>query len=377
LFSNKPLVIALNKIDVQPLENLTEGKKKILDSLKSQEDIELIPMSSLEGDGVSKVKEVACDKLLEQRVELKLSNKNVLNSMNRLHVATPVPRDQLERLPFIPSSVFEKNKKDTSMETNNNNQGAGIIFTTHKVKTEEELEKEEEAWDPTVFGPDFRSEYLLSSNEWKFDNIPEIMDGKNIADYIDPDIMERLEELEQEEEKRQLLFESQYGEGLEDYEELNEEEEEQFYTIDEKKKLKVKDHRIIKRLHQNRPIFPRTERKRSASELKSHLEEMGIEPTKALKRARSESRSRSRSASTAGRKKQRTESKERSISRSKTPGDGFKDIEVKLKVDKLIQKSRKTKYRRGEKGEGDRTIVNLKPKHLYSGKRVIGKNQRI
>ena len=31
--------------------------------------------------------------------------------------------------------------------------------------------------------------------------MPEIMDGKNIADFIDPDIIEKLEALEREEEK--------------------------------------------------------------------------------------------------------------------------------------------------------------------------------
>ena len=33
--------------------------------------------------------------------------------------------------------------------------------------------------------------------------MPEIMDGKNIADFIDPDIAEKLEALEREEEKLQ------------------------------------------------------------------------------------------------------------------------------------------------------------------------------
>ena len=33
--------------------------------------------------------------------------------------------------------------------------------------------------------------------------MPEIMDGKNIADFIDPDIMEKLEALEREEERLQ------------------------------------------------------------------------------------------------------------------------------------------------------------------------------
>ena len=33
--------------------------------------------------------------------------------------------------------------------------------------------------------------------------MPEIMDGKNIADFIDPDILEKLDALEREEEKLQ------------------------------------------------------------------------------------------------------------------------------------------------------------------------------
>lgn len=43
-------------------------------------------------------------------------------------------------------------------------------------------------------------DYILANDEWKNDVIPEIMDGKNIADFIDPDIAEKLEALEREEE---------------------------------------------------------------------------------------------------------------------------------------------------------------------------------
>jgi nucleolar GTP-binding protein len=42
-------------------------------------------------------------------------------------------------------------------------------------------------------------DYILSNDEWRNDIIPEIMDGKNIADFIDPDIAEKLEALEREE----------------------------------------------------------------------------------------------------------------------------------------------------------------------------------
>ena len=42
---------------------------------------------------------------------------------------------------------------------------------------------------------------MLADEEWKNDIMPEIMDGKNIADFIDPDILEKLDALEREEEK--------------------------------------------------------------------------------------------------------------------------------------------------------------------------------
>jgi nucleolar GTP-binding protein len=47
---------------------------------------------------------------------------------------------------------------------------------------------------------DVAENYILANDEWKSDIIPEIMDGKNIADFIDPDIAEKLEALEREEE---------------------------------------------------------------------------------------------------------------------------------------------------------------------------------
>ena len=43
--------------------------------------------------------------------------------------------------------------------------------------------------------------WILSDPAWKEDAIPEIMDGKNVADFIDPDIAAKLEALEREEEK--------------------------------------------------------------------------------------------------------------------------------------------------------------------------------
>jgi hypothetical protein len=51
--------------------------------------------------------------------------------------------------------------------------------------------------------PSLTENYILDDEAWKTDVIPEIWNGKNIADFIDPDIAQKLEALEREEEKLQ------------------------------------------------------------------------------------------------------------------------------------------------------------------------------
>ena len=65
-------------------------------------------MSTLSEDGVMNVKTEACDRLLAQRVEVKLKHKRVDGVLNRLHVSVPKLRDNIERPPFIPDSVKNK-----------------------------------------------------------------------------------------------------------------------------------------------------------------------------------------------------------------------------------------------------------------------------
>ncbi len=50
---------------------------------------------------------------------------------------------------------------------------------------------------PGVFRFDMSSHFDLKDASWKSDVIPEIMDGKNILDFVDADILERLDALEQ------------------------------------------------------------------------------------------------------------------------------------------------------------------------------------
>lgn len=46
-----------------------------------------------------------------------------------------------------------------------------------------------------------RKHYDLKDPSWRYDIMPEIMDGHNIADFIDPDIDAKLAEIEREEEQ--------------------------------------------------------------------------------------------------------------------------------------------------------------------------------
>lgn len=54
-----------------------------------------------------------------------------------------------------------------------------------------------------VCGPAVYS--CIQDDAWRMDRIPEIMDGKNVADYVDQDIDAKLALLEQEEDQLQVL----------------------------------------------------------------------------------------------------------------------------------------------------------------------------
>lgn len=68
----------------------------------------------------------------------------------------------------------------------------------------------------------FPEYYDLHNPDEKYDVIPEIWEGKNVADFVDPDILEKLEALEQEEEQRETAgyYDSDESEDDEEMKEL-------------------------------------------------------------------------------------------------------------------------------------------------------------
>ena len=57
-----------------------------------------------------------------------------------------------------------------------------------------------------MYSCDDRKRYLLEDLGWRRDIVPEIMDGHNIADFVDPDIDAKLEALERDEDERAAAF---------------------------------------------------------------------------------------------------------------------------------------------------------------------------
>lgn len=74
----------------------------------------------------------------------------------------------------------------------------------HRVKYsgKRKLERhiEEELGDDYIL--DLKKEFDLENPEEKYDIVPELWNGRNIADFIDPEIEAKLEALEREEEER-------------------------------------------------------------------------------------------------------------------------------------------------------------------------------
>lgn len=391
LFMNKPLVIVCNKTDLQPLDGLSEEDMKLVMEMKSEamktipqggdpsEEGVLLTMSALTDEGVMAVKNAACERLLEQRVEIKMKSKKINDCLNRFHVAMPKPRDNRDRPTCIPQAVLEaqaiaaaKEKKKLERDLENENGGAG------------------------VYSASLKKHYLLADDEWKEDILPEILDGHNVADFLDPDILERCEELEREEGLRLEEEAAQDAFMIDGHDELTEEQREILGKIRKKKAMLIQEHRMKKSTAESRPIVPRKhdkDRKFTTKRLGRQLTSMGVDPTAAVNRLRSQSRGRKRERSLSradgddamdvdgqhSDKKLRMRSRSRSKSRpieEVVPGDGIRDIAQKKKAIKKSRDSVKNRNKEARRGEADRVIPTLKPKHLFSGKRGIGKTSR-
>nr|XP_005314098.1 GTP-binding protein 4 [Chrysemys picta bellii] len=356
LFANKPLIIVANKCDVKRISELPEENQKMFENLEA-EGFPVIETSTLTKEGVIKVKTEACDRLLSHRVDTKMKGNKVNEVLNRLHLAVPSKRDNKERPPFIPEGAITRKKR---MEVD-----------APKKRRERDLEVE--MGDDYVL--DLQKYWDLMNSSEKYDKIPEIWEGHNIADYIDPDIMRKLEELEKEEELKQAAGEYDSEPESEDEEMM--EIRQLAQQIREKKKLKILE---SKEKDTQGPKMPRTARRVQRKILEKEMSTLGLDMAGKdeahymiqARRSRSVTRKRKREES------EPPKSAARSRSSSRTPRDtsGLRDAKMVKKVKTIMKNSQKKMNRLGKKGEADRHVFDLKPKHLLSGKRKSGTTQR-
>ncbi|KAL7519339.1 hypothetical protein ACHAWX_004106 [Stephanocyclus meneghinianus] len=321
LFANKQLVVVINKIDQQPWETLESDRRAMIEELvkESGPNTTMLTMSNVSEEGVSQVKNHACDKLLAARVDSRVSGNKVDSVMNRLQVVYPTARDGITREAFIPESVLkerEQKKKKTNVKSrigyaptidDINEEGDETPPEsddemmegngTSRKKTAREL-----MWEnggPGVWAPDYREQYDLADPEWRFDAIPQILDGKNIADFVDPDIEEKLRLLEEEEEQLLAEYEAANMERMNDDDSLDEMEK---VAVNE-----IRDRIKIARTYKerpggrNRPVLPREIRGRTKDchdesaklnpdAIEKHMEKYGVDVSKMVERGRKRER---------------------------------------------------------------------------------------
>jgi len=251
-----------------------------------------------------------------------------------------------------------------------------------------------------VWNVDVKKDYLLTNPEWRYDTMPEIMEGKNIADFVDPDIMKRLEELENEEERleEEGFYDSDGGDD-----ESNDPSTSlirETASLIRTKKAQLRLLNFNKNKQQNKPIMPRTVQHRTLTDMTAKLTEAGLDPSNITDRARVMAQARglignkrpreddtemdvdsdSEVDETEDRKKRKTEKGVVKVNK-RIPGKdrsvvGLRDGAQAKKAQQLKFLYQRGPNRMAKASESDRAIKTKMPKHLFSGKRKSGKTNR-
>lgn len=357
LFRNRPLLIILNKTDLRKISELSPEEKQLLDSMGEVEsgcEVHFFETSCAKKEGVDAALQKGCELLLDRRVEQKVKTGKADQFRSRLHITNVTP--PANRPPCIPNSVMQARE-------------GGVSEDPEAKKEPLERERMEELGGAGVYSVDLWRKAMLEDPNWKYDIVPEIMDGHNIIDFIDPDIDRKLEQLEREEAL--LMAESSLGNDDQVIGEFEKTQE----VLDEVHS-RMRQKRLERRISKSRTGVPTPRRARKkAEEVEEKLNNMGLDGAK----VRGRSASKKRSGSLLRKRKLdagEDEAGSRAVSRARSRSIGLPSEETAQFVEKKRRKTMRTHSKKGHKGEADRWIPDLKPKHLYSGKRGIGKTDR-
>ncbi|KAJ2323020.1 Nucleolar GTP-binding protein 1, partial [Coemansia sp. RSA 2681] len=287
LFANKPTLLVVSKTDVCTLADVRPEERRLVEAA-CDGGVEMAQLSSYLDTGVIETRNLACDKLLLQRVEMKLKGSKMSSVLNKLSVAQPGRRDTVERPACIPAAVLERRTRQQ--------EDPAAMDPEHPVLERPLLERDLEAslGGPGVYNVDLKKRYLLASDAWRHDVIPEIMNGKNVADFIDPDIEEKLAELEREEERLA-------AEGLYDSPSDSDDDEERRIRdvarrIRQRKQVIASEARVK---NVNRATLTNKQKAAASApeDFVNHLQQLGLDPETAASTAQRIGRKRGRSES--------------------------------------------------------------------------------
>ncbi|KAG7861088.1 hypothetical protein KL919_001822 [Ogataea angusta] len=358
LFANKSVLVVVNKTDIIRIEDLEESQAQLVQSVMDVPGVELMQTSCYQEENVMEVRNKACEKLLTSRIEQKLKGTaRVTNVLNKIHVARPQARDDVERVPFIPDEAkrldrydpMDPNRRKLARDIEAENGGAG------------------------VFNINLKEKYLLEDEEWKNDVMPEILDGRNVYDFLDPEISAKLQALEEEEERLEQEGFYDSDDEIEDDEvaELREKAE----WIRNKQKQMIQAARSRKALN-NKSIMPRSKITKSYAELENHMYHVGHDVSKLREKREKAGGARELTGSDYVRALDEDRKAPAPANQSDRLNSGLSDGALRSKAERMAKAERRERNRQARAGEADRREVAMMPKHLMSGKRGVGKTDR-
>ncbi|ODQ68169.1 P-loop containing nucleoside triphosphate hydrolase protein [Nadsonia fulvescens var. elongata DSM 6958] len=358
LFANKSVMVVINKIDIMKPEDLDEERQALIKTVLESPGVEIMQLSCHAELGIMEVRNKACEKLLTSRIEEKLKGQaRVSNVLNKIHLAQPVARDDIERPSAIPDAVAFLKKYD--------------VNDPERRKLARDIEAENGG--AGVYNVNLKENYLLENEEWNNDIMPEVLDGKNIYDFIDPEIAAKLQALEDEEEK--LEAQGFYASDDEMTDDEEAEIREKAIWIREKHKKMMNAARSRKTI-KNKAHIPRKMVKKSMSEMENHLADIGLDSTSISKRARSNVRGSSDLSGQDTIMRGTSQAREKSVVPVLQPNrrdDGVASTTMRSKANRMAKVTQRARNREARQGEADRHQGVSMPKHLFSGKRGIGK----
>jgi nucleolar GTP-binding protein len=355
LFKNKPLLVILNKTDAKPLEALNDAQKAQIETMRIEDNVTFLSTSCLTAIGIDEAKNMACELLLKQRVESKVAQNKDTQIASRIHVTSVVPSGT--RPPCIPQSVLERR---AAVE-------AGIEVPPKEARPTLKTIQEANG-GAGAFSADLRKEWLVRNDDWRYDAVPEIMDGMNVADWIDPDIDRKLAELEAEEEA--LMWGDQDDEAEAAQYKAVQKTLAQVHSVMEQQKL---ENRM--RTNLSRKAVVRRKNPVRVADAESNLALMGVDVESLGHRASVSKRKREED----GEDMEIDTPKRRATHRvfaSDVSKAGASNPQVAAAAEIHKRKTTKKLAVLGKRGEADRFVSVAKPKHLFSGKRGIGKTDR-